>query len=401
MTAPVLKDASDVQMALGPEAVLAMRKRAVPVEIPSTTYPPDLARILDSIREFLLRYMIFSSDAHADVISLWIAHTWAIDAFDFTPYLHIHSPVKRCGKSTLLDCLALLVRSAWQVVLPSVAVVFRKIEANCPALLLDEVDTIFKNGKNETYEALRAILNAGFQRSAKVPRCVGPTQKLENFSVFCAKAIAGIGKLPDTVADRSIPILLARRSPSQNVHKFRARDVQPLAEEIAQSLAKWGEHSATLATLRVARPDVPGELGDRQADICEPLLAIADLAGGGWPEIVRRALVELYSGAGAQDDNISVKLLASFREIFEERKVDSISTRDALEALIARDDDSPWASFWEKDMASQNTRGAGAKLARMLKPFGVLTHSIRLDDGSTPKGYKRDSFADAWARYLP
>jgi len=51
--------------------------------------------------------------------------------------------------------------------------------------------------------------------------------------------------------------------------------------------------------------------------------------------------------------------------------------------------------------ASSNTRGAGARLARMLKPFGILAHSIRLDDGSTPKGYKRDSFADAWARYLP
>ena len=192
------------------------------LETEVTSPPMELPHILEEVRGFLSRYIVFSNEAQATGVTLWVAHTWAIEAFDFTPYLHISSPVKRCGKSRVFDCLKLLCAKPWAIVSLTEAVMFRKIEHEEPTLLLDEVDAIFtaKNG-DDGKEALRALLNAGFERRATVTRCVGTEHQLREFQVFCPKAFAGIGKLPDTVADRCIPIIMARQKPEEATEKFR------------------------------------------------------------------------------------------------------------------------------------------------------------------------------------
>jgi len=200
----------------------------------------DLAGVIDSICEFLQRYVVFASPAQPIVIALWIAHTWILDSWDCTPYLHISSPEKRSGKTRLLDLLELLVKAVWRAISPSESVLYRKIENDQPTLLLDEVDTIFSGNKDERKEPLRALLNAGFERKAKVPRCVGQgsNYRVQEFAVFCAKAFAGIGKLPDTVSDRSIPILLNRRSSEEKIERFRQRDAERTARVIRERLAR-------------------------------------------------------------------------------------------------------------------------------------------------------------------
>ena len=361
----------------------------------------DLSNLLDALRFFLCDYIVFPQAEQAAVIALWIVHTWVAQAFDFTPYLSIASPVKRCGKSTLLDCLKLLCRAPWQAVSPTPAVLYRKIELDCPTLLLDEADTIFTASKGDDgKEELRAVLNAGFQRGAKVPRCVGPTHQLVEFGVFCPKAIAGIGKLPDTVADRSIPIILARCAPGQKGARFRRREVSPRADELRAALASWAETLGLVDALANARPPIPDTLSDRAADIGEPLLALADLAGDHWPEQAREALVKLCGSATMEDDNLGAKLLTACREIFAEQKAARLPTRELLDKLIEREDDGPWAQWWEADVARGNTRGPAARLSRLLKPFGIVRRDYR-EDGEIVKGYLLDSFADAFARYLP
>src|SRR5262249_47513705 len=158
------------------------------------------------ICKFLQRHVVLSSPAQAVIIALWVVHTWILDAFDCTPYLHVSSPEKRSGKTKLLDCLELLVSKPWRAISPSEAVLYRKIEMDQPTLLLDEVDTVFSGNKDERKEPLRALLNAGFERKAKVPRCVGQGSNyhVQEFAVFCPKAFAGIGRLPDTISDRCI-----------------------------------------------------------------------------------------------------------------------------------------------------------------------------------------------------
>src|SRR5439155_16336061 len=147
------------------------------------------------------------------------------------------------------DCLALLTPKPWRAILPSEAVLFRKIQEDRPALLLDEVDAIFTNGKDDRKEPLRALLNNGFSHGATVPRCVGSTFQIQDFQVFCAKALAGIGKLPDTVRDRSIPIQLVRRSRDERLERFRKREAEQAVATIGSELEAWSQQTGNIETL--------------------------------------------------------------------------------------------------------------------------------------------------------
>ena len=150
----------------------------------------------------------------------------------------------------------------------------------------------------------------------------------------------------------------------------------------------------TVENLRTARPVLPDALTDRQQDGAEPLLAIADLAGGEWPESARQALIELCSEAQAADDSIGVRLLADVRGIFQDRDVDRLPSAE-LAAALAEIETSPWGEWGKAGKPL-----SAAKLARLLGRFAIVPHSVRVND-RTPKGYVLDDFRDAFERYLP
>jgi Protein of unknown function (DUF3631) len=359
----------------------------------STGYAPpepeltELGQLLDELLSFVQSYVVMSA-AQADAVALWTAHTHALDAFETTPFLAVTSPEKRCGKTRLLDVLELVVARPWRAVMPSEAVLYRKIESSQPTLLLDETDAIFNLGNGNT-EPLRALLNAGNRRGTFVPRCVGPTQQISDFAIFCSKALAGIGQLPDTVADRTIVVRLTRKRPGESARRFRRREALELAEPLASSLESWAQRA--VPELEAARPEIPEALDDRAEEGWEPLLAIADLAGGAWPEHARRAALELSTGDSREDDSIGVRLLADIHAVFQAREVDRLSTAELLEALAA-DEESPWADWRGGPIGPR-------PLARMLARFKIKSRTIRLAEG-TAKGYLREQFEDDWARYL-
>jgi hypothetical protein len=356
--------------------------------------------LLDALCRFLKRYIVFQHSEQPIAIALWVVHSWVLDAFEYTPYLHIASPEKQCGKTRLLDCLDLLTPKPWRAILPSEAVLFRTIEHDRPTLLLDELDAVFGNSKDERKEALRALLNAGFEQKATVPRCIGQNQEVKHFAVFCAKALAGIGRLPDTVRDRCVPIQLVRRSRDEQVERFRKREAEKVVALIRGELEALSQQAHIIEVLRDSRPHVPDALSDRQADICEPLLAIAERAGGEWPERAQSALVKLCA-ENDEEESVGAKLLADIRKVFNESEADRIATKEMLEALVQLETDAPWAPWWEHDLNNENTRGPAARLARLLKPYGVKARGIRLRDGTTPRGYMREDFEQAWKRYCP
>jgi hypothetical protein len=350
-----------------------------------------LSKLLDEITVFVCRFVVLTR-AQADLIATWVLHTWAISAAEVTLFLSITSAEMRSGKTRLLEVLELLVRRPWRAVFPSEAVLYRKIELECPTLLLDEVDAVFgAKAKATEHEALRSLLNAGNRRGASVDRCVGKGDiRLQQFSVFCPRALAGIGRLPATVADRSLPIRLKRRLRSEEVERFRFRDAVPEAEGLRQRAEAWA--GAAVERLRAMRPHVPDALDDRQADGAEPILTIADLAGGEWPDRVRRGLVELCAGEGMADDSLSVRLLRDVLTIFEVRRVDRLHSADLCEALAGLEE-APWGDYYGKPL---KPRG----LARLLEPFGVRSSQVKID-GRNRHGYARDDFRDAWNRYVP
>lgn len=347
-----------------------------------------LGALLDALVELLRDYVVMSS-AQADAVALWAAHTHGLDAFETTPFLDLTSPEKRCGKTRTLDVLELVVARPWRTIMPSEAVLYRKIEAAAPTLMLDESDAIFDKSNGST-EPLRALLNAGNRRGTSVPRCVGPTQQIVDFGVFCAKALAGIGALPDTVSDRSIVLHLQRKRPDEIARRFRRREALEVAEPIAQELASWAQ--VAIPDLEAARPSIPSALDDRAEEAWEALLTIAELAGGTWPDRASRAALELSASRGAEDEALGPWLLRDIRDVFVSRGIDRLSSGD-LAASLSEIETSPWGDIRGRALDARS-------LARRLRPFSVRPRTIRLDDGTTPKGYLLETFADVFARYL-
>ena len=313
----------------------------------------SLEAVLDEVLAFVTRFVRFPDEANQPIaVTLWLAHTYAIDAAEYTPYLQITGPEKRCGKSRLLEVIEALCREPISTANISPSALFRVIEEKTPTVLLDEYDTVFGGRHNaDTAQDLRAILNAGHRRGGKVHRSVpqGRGFKLAAFEVFAPKALAGIGDLPDTIADRSILIGLQRQSPHERAERFR-RKQRHFAEPIGIRLAEWME--TLIEDLNHARPQVPEELDDRAADGWEPLLAIADAAGGDWPSKARAAAVVLSGDEDAAAMSLGQLLLADIKSVFDDLAVTYLDTEDGpalwtsdLLAGLARIEESPWGEW--------------------------------------------------------
>jgi hypothetical protein len=348
----------------------------------------DLDRTLTLTRDFLARYVVFASSEQAIAAALWTGHTWMYDQFDTTAYLAVQSAEKRSGKSRLLECLRLLVREPVPMAGASMAALFRIIDQNHPTLLLDEADTIFNKRGADASEDVRGLLNNGYRRGVPYYRVVGDGKKMrvESFDVYSPKCLASIRALPDTVQDRSIVLTLKRRAPREAVERFRFRT----AEQQAVIIREYWESLADLTLPEQAA--APDELDDRAADSWEPLLALADVAGGEWPDKARRAALVLSGEKPPEDDTLSVQLLADVRAVFTDRESERLPTHDLLGAL--RDiDDSPWAEYGRDGLKAH-------ALSRLLRLYGIGPKLLKF--GARPaRGYDLEQFADAFDRYLP
>jgi hypothetical protein len=348
----------------------------------------DLAGVLSAVEAFLRRFIVFGRSEAVVAVVLWIAHTYALDYADATPYLAITSPEKGSGKTQLLECLRLLVRGSPGIfIIPTASTIFRMLEADpSGVLLLDELDAIFRD-RSDKYEEVRALINAGHRRGATVPRTVNIKNhhEVHFFPAFGPKALAGIGKLPDTIADRSIPILMLKKKRTEQVEKFRQARVSRDARPIVAALKTAIEERPP-----AAEAEVPDELPDRASDAWEPLLALADAAGGNWPARARRAAIVLQAER-AEDDSLGLRLLSDTRQAFDRLGDERVATSGLIETLQA-DEESPWVDDRHPLTAE--------RLARLLRPFGIRSRQMKVN-GVNVRGFLRESFADSWERYIP
>lgn len=348
---------------------------------------PDGVALLDELRAVLMRYVAFPDEHAAVAVTLWIAATHALPAFECAPRLVITSPEKRCGKTRLLDIIGGTCHKPLATVDATIAAIFRSLGGeHPPTLIIDEADAIFGSKKAvENNEDLRKLLNAGHQRGKPAIRCVGPLQVPTKFDVFAMAALAGIGDMPDTITDRAVNITMRRRAPGEKVAQFRSRRDGPTLQRLRNRLAAWA--LAHVEELAKSVPAMPVE--DRAADTWEPLIAVADTTGSHWPKTANAACKTLVAAAAEADEDgsLAVKLLADIREVFEGLpQVSFLPSADVVSALN-RLDDSPWRDF------ELTTR----KLAYRLKGFGIRPGH---NDAKTVRGYQRVAFRDAFARYL-
>jgi hypothetical protein len=345
--------------------------------------------LLDAVADFLGRFIVFPSVEALRATALWVVHSHVPYAFDTTPRLVAISPEKRSGKTRLLEVLTLLCPTARHAVNISAAAMFRMVEKVHPTLLWDEADTFFGPRASSTHEELRGLVNAGYRRGATAWRCVGDKQVPQEFPAFCVVAMAGIGDLPDTVMDRAVVLRMRRRYSGESMERFRYRVVAPQGEELCERLSAWaGTDEAQ--SLSAQWPAMPEGLTDRDEDTWEPLLAIADVVGGQWPEWSRAAAVALSLEREDAEKSWGIRLLEDLRTVFGD--AEKMSTEDLL-ARLRKLEEAPWGDIRGKAL---DARG----LARRLRPFGVSSDTVRIGE-MTAKGYKRDDLFDVWVRYLP
>jgi hypothetical protein len=372
--------------------------------------------LLDQLRQTLSRYAILPQWA-AEALTLWLVHTYAFQLRDISTYIGIESPEKRCGKTTLLTVLNELAHRALAASNISPPAFFRVIEELRPTLLIDEADTFLRGN-----DQLKGILNSGYKNklafvlraapstpttpiphlahNPSIQKSTNPSIQPSNpliqsdnpsdsgainwFSCWCPKVIAQIGRLPDTLADRCILIRMQRKSAAEQCERLHSLDAAPLRSQCVRFVRDNADAIAN------ATPIIPEHLNDRAAEIWEPLLALADLAGGDWPGLARQAAVGLH--ATAQEANPISSLLLDIFLHFIMSKSNRLFTADLVNALNLRLD-RPWAAL------NKGKAITDLWLATQLRPYGIRSRTMRIGE-QRAKGYLQEELEDVFRRYI-
>lgn len=363
-----------------------MNEAAVGYGVPDllTTATIDGAALLNNVRKAIRTYCVLPDENAYTAVTLWVAYTHCASAFDYAPRLVIRSSLKRSGKTRLLEVIDGLTVRTVRTSSASVAYLFRIIgEGEPPIILIDEADALFGTRvKADQNEDLRSLLNAGFQRGSTIGRVGGKGHDPKTFQTFAPAALAGIGRLPDTIEDRAVVIQMRRRKPSESVSPFRLKRDGPGLADLCARLSQWSEE--LLEQLEGAEPELP--VDDRAADTWEPLVAVADAASRDWGLRARAAAIQFAQAAEADEgQSRELMLLTGIREVFRQLGEPFVGTNDLLQYL-ALEDESPWADL------------TAAALGRRLRGFGVLaSHS----SDRRVRGYRKRDFEDTFDRYLP
>jgi len=372
--------------------------------------------LLTDIAKLLRRFVVLPKWAEEN-LALWVLHTYAFHLRDVTSYIGVESPEKRCGKTTLLTVLSELVNRPVVASNISASAFFRVIEEIRPTLLIDEADT-FLQGNDE----MRGILNSGYHRkTAFVVRVTNELRNGENsklqtsnaketsnaedeaearrmslltstptrlarFSCWCPKAVAAIGRLPETLADRCIVLRMQRKTAAEECERVRNLETNAIKRQCVRFVVDNVEAIAS------AHPEIPEGLNDRAADIWEPLFTLADLAGGVWPQASREAALALTSAAS--DSNSISSLLLDIAVGFVLAKGDRIFSRGMAEHLNARSAHRPWA---ERRNGKPITE---LWLSQQVRPYGIRPRTLWIGE-EQGKGYYRSDFEQVFQRYIP
>jgi hypothetical protein len=380
---------------------------------PSTALGDALGDALDAVERFMSRFIVWPDDHCGTMAALWAAHTHVARVFYHTPRLMITALTHEAGKTRVLEVLGMVCASAVRSSSVTPSVIFTRIESvsggeghALPTFLLDEVDKSFDKD-------LVAILNDGYKAGASVLRTDFPdgNRTSREFPTFAPVAVAGLSehRMPDDFMSRTIRIGMARKPKGASVARLDERKHRPEGNALAGALADaLAGHAGFLGTWEPAMPD---GLGDRSYDIWEPLIAIADAAGGAWPDKARAACLHFASGPrGRAQMTLPELLMRDTRTLFEEFSAATFAS-DVVEVVEGERppivDGEHISSKWlvralcERDeWPYGNLRKALSvhRLANLLQPFGILPTRFRHEvTGVQARGYRWADFREQWA----
>ena len=343
----------------------------------------DIALLADQISQILDDH-IACTDAVKTAATLWIILTWVIPVSHILPIAWINAPERRCGKSTLLTLISRMSKRSLSTSNITGSALFRSIESYKPTLFIDEIDTFINDN-----EGIRGVLNAGHSRdNPYIIRCVGDDNEPTAFNVYGAKAISGIGKIPSTLIDRSIPLTLRRKMKSET--KKRVRDLpEDVTNTIQSKLARWSDDN--MLAVKAAMPVLPVTLNDRAQDNWQILFKIAMLLGEEWLEKAHKSCMEI-SGIENDELSLSEQLLADIQTIFKLKSTDRILTADLINSLC-RDPEMQWSTYHNSKKITSR------QISNLLSGFRIKPKSLRMKP-KCGRGYELNDFIDAFSRYL-
>ncbi|MGZ4524851.1 MAG: DUF3631 domain-containing protein [Mycobacterium sp.] len=357
------------------------------------------ASVLDLVHGFTRKFLALPDEHAYTAHTLWMPHCWLIDCWTRTPRLLLVSPEPNCGKTTALEITQCFVPRAGDELVSNLteAALYQSIEDTInekggrPTILHDQLDKLFGNAEYGKIRNAKVenIIESGFQRSGTIQRKMNG--RATPFNVYAPMALAGamdLSYVPDAIVSRSITIRLQRALPGEVQKRWKQRTYAPQAEPLCWLLRLWIELVHGYA--HEHQPDIPAELSNRDTDKWEPLLTVADLAGGRWPELARVACVASVAGWEATAPSEGMQVLWAINAIFDELLVDRIHTETLMPELSAR------GFRW----AARPIRESSLILARLLRPYGVAPRSVRIGPKSI-RGFKREWFEDGWLRYPP
>ncbi len=364
---------------------------AVPAPVELTRAQTLIDTLIDTLESQFSRYLVLDSGL-ALVLALWSLSTHLYESFDAFPYLAITGPTKRCGKTRAAEVLELVCARPLRTVAMTPAVLFRSIQLDKPTLIIDEAEVL--RGRDERASELRAILNAGHRRGQFVRRCEPKSHQIQSFETYGPKVLVLIGTLPDTLADRSIPIRMRRKTGSEKVDRLNLRHANSDSQMLQTLCSEWARAHREQVSTDYSTGDLLF-LEDREAELWLPLFVVCRIAAPHRVadlEMVARRL----AGAKATDEpgDIGIRLLTDVRGILSKvQDEDRIQTSVLLGDLDAVED-APWPTYCRGKAIDARA------LANLLRPFGISSQNLRYGLMVT-KGYMLASFRDAFERYLP
>lgn len=352
---------------------------------------PSGAAVLDETRAFVERFVTLPGEAELDIVTCWIAHTHARNtrgylAFSTTPRLAIISDKPGSGKSSVLEHVVRLSYHGASMLDLTPAMFAQMISQDCATVACDETDVLF--GKGAAKGTLRSLMNAGYRDGAKWGRVNKPT-----VSVFAPLALAGLAQTFRTAKELE-PLrtrcLIVEMEPATAPDRYYARDHDALANRLRDQLTTWAARN--LALITESYPDaIPEGIEHRMLECAEPIVQIADAAGGRWPGAIRAALAELLLGDSSQPEPMSLtdSLLVSLKAVFaDQEKMSTVELIDGLYELPG----SEWRKLWP------NREAAPRELSFMLAPKGIGPVRVRFGD-LTVRGYRAADLAPLWDEF--
>jgi len=352
--------------------------------------------LLERALMFVQRFVILPDSHAGTALVLWAAHTHLMSAWDTTPRLAFLSAEPGSGKSLAMRLTALMCPLALEVSSATTASLVRALDdpLGQPTYFIDELDTKY-GPKGSGDEDLRNFINAGHGINGYILRneLVNDQWYPVRKSVFAAMAMAGIGNiLHETIWTRSIVVKMGKPLPDQKAENYRRRVHSKLGEALRGEFAAWADQVREAAA--GCWPTMPVSIADRDEDVWGPLIVVAELAGGPWPDLALQAAMSAVKSAKAnRKPSLGVELLTGIRDVFDNSNRDQISSRELVDALLA-DKHAPWGSIGRRGLEPRT-------LAEMLGVFDIHPTPVRPNGstGTQVRGYRRDDFRDAWARY--